>query len=278
MDEKQFKEAVEWVRHRFGWQLTAYPNGRPPIVAQMYERSRVVGIASDIRDGHVSIEEVVERSGSKGSTQEWDGLSLLAQWLLRQGDPLPSPLANWLADVLAGRALRKGKGQRPSATARHIVIIDAIEWAIRAFNRNPTRSNATVYPECCAKQGSGCDVVGIALGEHMPEWGSLPPRYKTIESLWLRRNAVRSRAARENPPPRGRERCKPVGTHYRFEYHDDPPRIEYDDDGNPHVMTPPNDEIRIRAVVRTEYDDNGKPCSEVRTEFDEDGRLIGSEK
>ena len=278
MDEKQFKEAVEWVRHRFGWQLTAYPNGRPPMVAQMYERSRVVGIASDIRDGHVSIEEVIERSGSKGSTEEWDGLSLLAQWLLRQGDPLPSPLANWLADVLAGRAPRQGKGQRPSATARHIVIIDAIEWAIRAFNRNPTRSNATVYPECCAKQGSGCDVVGIALGEHMPEWGSVPPRYKTIESLWLRRNAVRSRAARENPPPRGRERCKPVGTHYRFEYHDDPPRIEYDDDGNPHVMTPPNDEIRIRAVVRTEYDDNGKPCSEVRTEFDEDGRLIGSEK
>ena len=278
MDEKRFNEGVAWVRHWFGWQLATYPDGRPPVATQLYERSKVVGIASDTRDGHLRIEEVIERSRHKGGTLEWDGLSLLAQRLLRKSTPLPPALGNWLADVLAGTSPRQGKGQRPSATARQIVIIDAIEWTIRVLKCKPTRSNAAVYPECCAEQASGCDIVGVALGQHMPEWKTEPPRYKTIESLWLRRNAVRSRAKQENPPSPSWEQRRPVGTHYRFEYHEEPPRIEYDDDGNPHVMTPPNDEIRIRAVVRTEYDDDGKPRSEVRTEFDEDGRLIGSEK
>ena len=278
VDEKRFNEAVAWVRYWFGWQLEAYPDGRPPIVTQMYEHSKVVGIASDTRDGHLRIEEVIERSRSRGGTLEWDGLSLLAQWLLRENAPLPPPLANWLADVLAGKTPRRGKGQRPSATARQIVIVDAIEWTIRALKCKPTRSNAAVYPYCCSEQASGCDIVGVALGRHMPEWKTEPPRYKTIESLWLRRKTVRSRAKRENPPSPSWQQRRPVGTHYRFEYHEEPPKIEYDDDGNPHVVTPPNDEISIRAVVRTDYDDRREPGSELRTEFDDDGKPIGSEK
>lgn len=277
MDEKQFREAVEWVRHWFGWQLIPYPDGRPPVVTQLYERSRVVGIASDIRDGHLGLEAVIERSRAKGGTQEWDGLALLSQWLLHQGDPLPAALSRWLAAVLAGSAPRQAKSQRPSATARQIVVIDAIEWAIRAFDVQPTRSNAATYPQCCFEQGSGCDIVGFALGDHMAEWRSVPPSYKTIESLWLRRGRVKSRAARENPPPR-RERGTPIGTHYQFEYHQEPPRIEYDEQGNPRVITPSIDEIWLRAVVRTQYDDCGQLLTETRTEYTEDGRLIGSEK
>ncbi len=278
MDEKRFNEAVAWVRYWFGWQLVPYPDGGPPIVTQLYDYSRVVGIASDMRDGQLRIEDVVERAQSKGGTKEWDGLSLLSQWLLCQGDPIPSPVAKWLVDVLAGRAPRRGKGQRPSATARQLVIVDAVEWAIRAYKLRPMRSNSAAYPNCCAEQISGCDIVGVALGQYMPEWRSALPRYKTVESLWLRRKAVRSRWAQDNPPPHWRKHRRPVGTHYRFEHHEEPPRIEYGDDGNPRVVTPPNDEIRIRAVVRTEYDDNGEPRSETRTEYDDNGRLIASEK
>ena len=123
---------------------------------------------------------------SATNKHSWDGLSLIAQELLQQGEPLPQELGQWVADVLADHAAkprdkrrpRPRQGGSPDALRDHI-----IRWAVRAlcmrYHLKPTR-NGAAPDDCCAEGGSACDIVGAALAA----MNYKPTSYKNIEKVW----------------------------------------------------------------------------------------------
>ena len=63
----------------------------------------------------------------------WDGVSLIAQQLLRDGEPLPGEPASWMADVLARKRSRPtARGKDPDANfVRNRAIVDAVQWLVQ---------------------------------------------------------------------------------------------------------------------------------------------------
>ena len=122
-----------------------------------------------------------QRSLLSGSGKlEWDALSLIAQEHLRAGtEPLPE-LTAWIIEVLAGKKPRPNTGAR-CTSGRDRVIYGAVWFMAKRFELPPTR-NAAAGPKCCAKGGSGCDVVGAAAGV----------TYKTAEQAWTNRDPLLS--------------------------------------------------------------------------------------
>ena len=119
--------------------------------------------------------------GSGETKLEWDSVSLIAQELLREGEPLPAELAEYVADVLEGKRPRPNKG--PMATSRRdATIFLAVDHVAQRFHLNPTRRRKPVereaLPHCCAEGGSACDVVGAAFGVG----------YKVAERAWDQRS------------------------------------------------------------------------------------------
>ena len=86
----------------------------------------------------------------------WDGVSLIAQQLLRDGEPLPGELASWMADVLARKRSRPtARGKDPDANfARNRAIVDAVQWLVQQGFR-ATRSKAMAVAS--VEGGSACD-------------------------------------------------------------------------------------------------------------------------
>ena len=58
------------------------------------------------------IDESVEDKSS------WDALSLIAQELMRESEPLPDKLAKWAVDVLADQRAKRGDEKRPLSPCR----------------------------------------------------------------------------------------------------------------------------------------------------------------
>jgi hypothetical protein len=72
---------------------------------------------------------------------------LIAQQLLRDGEPLPGELASWMADVLARKCSRPtARGKDPDANfVRNRAIVDAVQWLVQQGFR-ATRSKAMAVP------------------------------------------------------------------------------------------------------------------------------------
>lgn len=169
MDEGKFDRLVEYVRHNFVdhrrdlWET--------PAKAWAYNYR----ILPERGRGDF------QRSLLSGSGKlEWDALSLIAQEHLRAGtEPLPE-LTAWIIEVLAGKKPRPTTGAR-GTSGRDRVIYGAVWFMAKRFELPPTR-NAAAGPKCCAKGGSGCDVVGAAAGV----------TYKTAEQAWTNRDPLLS--------------------------------------------------------------------------------------
>ena len=130
---------------------------------------------------------------SEWDKSAWDALCVIAADLVRDGKPLPDPLAAWTADVLrclgtarqgtvpAYLAGPENERPRPSTGGRQqsfrdLLICSAIEELASSERLNPTR-NRSLGDEPCAAGGSGSDVVAAAL----------EMSYTSVEQAWARR-------------------------------------------------------------------------------------------
>ena len=115
---------------------------------------------------------------SKENQREWDAVSLIAQQLLRNREPLPDALADWLADVLKeDRQRPKQRGRPRENMARNRAIVEAIKMlrakGFEPFTRNPEPAGEVASE----KGGSACDEVGVAFGLD---------KYKEVENRWTK--------------------------------------------------------------------------------------------
>ena len=122
----------------------------------------------------------------------WDGLNLIAENLLQEGNPLPPNLAKWVADRLAERRPRPTKrGPDPDANLpRNLAVMVAVRQLVNHEMR-PTRRRRLVNNTACFKGGSACDAVGIAAGMS----------YKNVEAIWTPSASPESPIYRESPLP-----------------------------------------------------------------------------
>ena len=179
MDEDKFKDYVKWTRHYFATDPRSQVGFGGNLAAY-------IAVATSPFPAH-DIRQLLTASAT--NKHAWDALSLIAQKLLRNGEPLPDALATWVADVLGDQHLRPKDKQRPrprtggspDALRNHIIW-----WAVRAlwmkYDLLPTRS-VNGLDDCCAEGGSGCDIVGAALAA----MNYKPTSYKNIEKVWRNR-------------------------------------------------------------------------------------------
>ena len=175
MDEATFLSYVEFVRRSF----VDYKRDlwETPAKRWAYEyKSLPEGACGGFLQGLIS--------GSGETKLEWDSVSLIVQELLREGDPLPAELAEWVADVLEGKRSRPTTGGQTKSGRDRMIYLVVYHVADR-FKLKPTRRWAqgwgqNVLPDCCAEGGSACDVVGAAFGV----------KYKTAERAWNERDPL----------------------------------------------------------------------------------------
>ena len=122
------------------------------------------------------IAELLELSSKDRAS--WDAVSLVAQQLLRAGDPLPPALVTWVVDVIEDASNPKAPKRRPRPGGRpeKWMLNQAIRGAVRDLLRlrlgfKATRSDAT-------ESKSVCDVVASAFDLE----------YKTVENVWTARD------------------------------------------------------------------------------------------
>ena len=175
MEKEVFHEVVKFARIC----LERSPMGkRTPGEAQLAAYDR-----PDDEDSFVK-GALIAQSGTK--RWAWDAtVAMAVEWLrgearIPRKETLPSIqhsyLANWTADVLAGKRKRPSKDGTRVAN-RNICIAEAVYVLTLVFDINPTRNNSKRrqrLPECCPEGGSACDVVGEAQGLN----------YKTAEKAW----------------------------------------------------------------------------------------------
>ena len=107
----------------------------------------------------------------------WDSMKLTAAGCLREREPMPDALTDWLVEVLEGK--RKKPGKRPGPKGfifRNVWIMGAVNTLIQ-LGMNPTRTIARGETPC-ADGGSACDAVGVALGKMNISMG-----YKNVEKI-----------------------------------------------------------------------------------------------
>ncbi len=111
---------------------------------------------------------------SKNERAAWDTLRLIAETFLRDGTPLPPPLAHWVADVLGEKRQRPRRGADRTGT-RDAAIQLAVNHLVTAFDLTPTRAHAA--GGAAGDGQSACDAVGQAwnLG------------YAAVERIWNER-------------------------------------------------------------------------------------------
>lgn len=112
----------------------------------------------------------------------WDSLNLIAARLLRDGESLPTELAQWVADRLAGERLRPTKrGQDPDANhGRDRGIVDAVQWLVTSgFTATRSKNRGS---EANFEGGSACDAVAMAANLS----------YSRVEAIWTESAAPES--------------------------------------------------------------------------------------
>ena len=165
MDDSRFEGLVEYVRRNYVdhrsdlWRDAAkswahsymcLPEGaRPAMLSELIERSR-----------HAKL--------------DWEAVSLIAQEALRGAVPLPTDLAEWVADVLAGVRTRPRKNPQ-TTSARDRMFTLAVYDLRNRFGLSPTRNETS-------PARSASDVVAVAGGFSS----------KTVERAWTNRDPILS--------------------------------------------------------------------------------------
>lgn len=160
MSDQTFEEFVDYAR---ATHLDRYRD----LWEQPVELALLLFEAGTDQERAEELNNVIELSET--SKLEWDIASRIAQNALYAGEQLPQNLADWTADVLAGRRPRPGVGSK--TIARDMIFCNAVEGLKDQFGLTPTKNSATSTP-------SACDVVAKALGFS----------YKTIERAWALRD------------------------------------------------------------------------------------------
>lgn len=130
MDERTFNEFVEFVRPK--------PGAVTGMTHTPYS-GITGGIVTFLLPGLIR--------ESERHRAAWDGLNYTVQTELRNHRPLPDALAEWVADVLAGRRPQpKRKGRPPENRARDELIIFMVRllWSLRAVHRAAARDRHAV--------------------------------------------------------------------------------------------------------------------------------------
>jgi len=116
--------------------------------------------------------------------EAWDALNLIAQALLRAGQPLPPELAEWIADVLADQSVERKKEKRRPRPARdprrqhnrNLLLCLLVGYLVRLCDLKATRNDSD-------PPRSACDVVAAATGLS----------YKRVEGIWGKRDPILER-------------------------------------------------------------------------------------
>ena len=176
MDERRFDELVAAVR---GWFMPGHVAKWEQSPAETAADSYLRVLPPHMREPH--LDDLIARSAV--SRTAWDAVNLIGENALRNGDPLPAGLAEWMADVLSDQRECECKARpRPpkrgdpvsNLANRDRIIAGAVEHVAERFELYPTRSS-TKGERCTAAGGSACDVVGAAA----------TMGYKAIEGIWL---------------------------------------------------------------------------------------------
>ena len=91
----------------------------------------------------------------------WDTVNLIARRLLEAGTRLPTPLAQWVADVLVNQTPERGEGRRPRPrrggrkALRDRMICLAIK---KLVDQGVTATRSGGRAKACREGGSACDV------------------------------------------------------------------------------------------------------------------------
>ncbi len=163
MDDDRYQRAVE---EAITFRIAARPweNRRP------FEVAAAELMEQDWETLVYNMQVLIQLPGKEA----WDTLGLIAQTLLRDGKPLPQPLALWVADVLGEKRRRPSKGADGTGT-RDAAIQFVVHHITTTIELTPTRDS-----RAGGQAGDGrsaCDAVGLA-------WGL---GYKTVERIWNER-------------------------------------------------------------------------------------------
>ena len=166
MDEKRFQEAVESVRNVLRQERELWGETPAEGLARLYKRSAPESRADFLREQLWCSNEIMA---------SWDAVKLIAEDLLRDGEPLLPELAEWVANVLADgeKSRPTQRGQDPDAKFnRNRSVMVAVRNLV-SQGMTATRNKAGVN-HACFEGGSACDAVGLAVNLS----------YKTVESVW----------------------------------------------------------------------------------------------
>ena len=163
MDEAKFAEAVQFAEQYREGASGDWPKRQadryPPFPAGLRPMMLSLWIANSAK-----------------SRPYWDAVSLIAQQHLRNGEPLPDVLRQWLADVLADP--RNGPKRPPGRYApgekqvRNGTLVEVIQMLVgKGLTATRTRAKGE---EACAGGGSACDAVGVAF----------ELRYDAVRTVW----------------------------------------------------------------------------------------------
>ena len=109
------------------------------------------------------------------SSDYWDSMKLTAARYLRDREPMPDALADWLVEGLEGKRKKPRKRSgRKTFSLQNMWIMGAVNTFMQ-LGMNPTRNIASGGTPC-ANGGSTCDAVGVEL-----EKLNTPMTYKTVE-------------------------------------------------------------------------------------------------
>ena len=117
---------------------------------------------------------------SRHQSSNWEAVNLIAQRLIRNGEPLPRELADWVADRLEGKRERpklRRKGRPHEDPDRDDAIIAALR-DLRDRKFEPMTRNLSKGENPSATGGSACDAVGVAFDI---------VQYKRVDNVWQMR-------------------------------------------------------------------------------------------
>ena len=175
MAKPTFEEAVEFARQFRCYFESTVGREPPDALAKGYHDAR--------RPERLGL--LILLSGHAVSA--WDGVNLIAQNLLRAGEPLPGPLAAWIADVVEdAQKPKKAKKKRPRPSGpananliRNFLMGTAILMLERSgLHATRNSSGDKKGYKSAGRAGAGysaCDAVGKAF-----DVGG----YKAVEKVW----------------------------------------------------------------------------------------------
>ena len=136
-----------------------------------------------INDGDVQQDDMIQWCISEAgrNPRAWDDLQAAITTMLQDRN-LPDSLLEWLIEERQGMNPRTAKRGRGLNYPRDLFICGAVALLVDDYGMRATRDGAS-DDKPCAKGGSACDAVGIAL----PRCDGMPfLQYQSIDKIWRR--------------------------------------------------------------------------------------------